>query len=276
MSAFRGIGLPAPAADTDTGITQLTGDVTAGPGNGSQAATIAADAVTNAKLANMDANSIKGNNTGGSANPVDLTAAQATAMLSAVVGDSGSGGTKGLVPAPASGDAAAAKFLKADGTWAAPAGSASRLVQVVNHQTGAVLTGSTTIPIDDTIPQQSNEGNQLFTLSITPTNASNLLKITVNVVLAHTAATSVITTALFQGTTENAIAAVSQNMPTASNLFIATLIHYMTAGTTSSINFRVRSGSNSAGTLAMNGSTAGTRLMGGVMSSSITIEEILA
>lgn len=40
-----------------------------------------------------------------------------------MVGDSGSGGTKGLVPAPASGDAAAGKVLKADGTWAVPAGS---------------------------------------------------------------------------------------------------------------------------------------------------------
>lgn len=45
-----------------------------------------------------------------------------TALLPAVVGDSGSGGTKGLVPAPASGDAAAGKFLKADGTWTAPSG----------------------------------------------------------------------------------------------------------------------------------------------------------
>jgi hypothetical protein len=45
-----------------------------------------------------------------------------TTELSDVVGDSGSGGTKGLVPAPASGDATAGKFLKADGTWAVPAG----------------------------------------------------------------------------------------------------------------------------------------------------------
>ncbi len=35
-----------------------------------------------------------------------------------MVGDSGSGGTKGLVPGPNAGDAAANKFLKADGTWA--------------------------------------------------------------------------------------------------------------------------------------------------------------
>lgn len=34
------------AIDTDTGITQLTGDVTAGPGSGSQAATLANTAVT--------------------------------------------------------------------------------------------------------------------------------------------------------------------------------------------------------------------------------------
>jgi len=48
------------------------------------------------------------------------TATQATAALNALVGDSGSGGTKGLVPAPAAGDTAASKFLKADGTWAVP------------------------------------------------------------------------------------------------------------------------------------------------------------
>jgi len=38
-----------------------------------------------------------------------------------MVGDTGTGGTAGLVPAPAAGDAAAGKYLKADGTWAAPA-----------------------------------------------------------------------------------------------------------------------------------------------------------
>jgi hypothetical protein len=42
--------------------------------------------------------------------------------LPAFVGDSGSGGTAGLVPAPAAGDAAAGKVLKADGTWYVPGG----------------------------------------------------------------------------------------------------------------------------------------------------------
>jgi hypothetical protein len=41
-------------------------------------------------------------------------------LETAFTGDSGSGGSKGLVPAPASGDAS--KFLKGDGTWAAASG----------------------------------------------------------------------------------------------------------------------------------------------------------
>ena len=42
-----------------------------------------------------------------------------------MVGDSGSGGTAGNVPAPGAGDAAAGKFLKADGTWEIPTVSTS-------------------------------------------------------------------------------------------------------------------------------------------------------
>lgn len=104
-------------------INQLTGDVTAGPGSGSVAATIANNAVTNAKLADVSTQTIKGRVAGGAGDPTDLTATQATSILDVVVGDSGAGGVKGLAPAPAAGDAAAGKFLKADGTYAVPPGS---------------------------------------------------------------------------------------------------------------------------------------------------------
>lgn len=103
-------------------ITALTGEVTA-TGPGSVAATITNSAVTNAKLANMPTLTIKGNNTGSPAAPLDLTATQTTAILDVMVGDSGTGGTKGLVPAPAAGDTAAGKYLGAAGTWTVPTGT---------------------------------------------------------------------------------------------------------------------------------------------------------
>lgn len=52
---------------------------------------------------------------------VNRTPTQATADLIAFVGDSGSGGAKGLVPAPIAGDAT--KFLRGDGQFANPTGA---------------------------------------------------------------------------------------------------------------------------------------------------------
>lgn len=102
----------------------------------------AAGAVANSNLANMTQGTIKGRASGaGTGAPVDLTSAQATAILDNVVGDSGSGGTKGLVPAPASGDAAANKFLKADGSWAVvPSTNTAPTVQRFTSGSGTYTT----------------------------------------------------------------------------------------------------------------------------------------
>jgi len=109
----------------------------------------ASAAIANSKMANMAESTIKGRAaSSGTGAPVDLTATQATAILNNFVGDSGAGGTKGLVPAPAAGDAAALKFLKADGTWAQPAGSGDvtgpasavdGLAAVYNGSTGKII-----------------------------------------------------------------------------------------------------------------------------------------
>lgn len=81
--------------------------------------TIDNSVVSNAKLADMATQTIKGRTTAGTGAPEDLTATQTTAILNVMVGDSGSGGTKGLVPAPAAGDAT--KVLSGAGTWIAQA-----------------------------------------------------------------------------------------------------------------------------------------------------------
>lgn len=118
------------------------------------------DNVTNAKLANMAAHTFKGNNTGSSADPLDLTATQLTAELNAVVGDSGAGGTKGLVPAPSAGDAAASKFLKADGTWASPGGG-SKLPHITVKTSGTSFTtnAATTYAVVEVIGAGNNGGS---------------------------------------------------------------------------------------------------------------------
>ena len=105
-----------------TSITNgdLSGDVTT---SGTLATTIAANAVTFSKFVAAASAGFVGATAAG--NYSHRTPTQVTAALDALVGDSGSGGTKGLVPAPAAGDAAAGKFLKADGNWAVPSGGGS-------------------------------------------------------------------------------------------------------------------------------------------------------
>lgn len=78
--------------------------------------TIDADAVTNAKLANMATATLKGRVTAGTGDPEDLTGTQATTLL-----DTFTAALKGLAPASGGGTA---NFLRADGTWAAPPASA--------------------------------------------------------------------------------------------------------------------------------------------------------
>lgn len=90
----------------------LTGDVT-GTGTGSFAATIANDSVSNAKLANMAAQRIKG--TVDSGDPQDLTPAQTISILP-LFNDT----TKGLAPLSGGGTS---NFLRADGSWAIPPGA---------------------------------------------------------------------------------------------------------------------------------------------------------
>jgi hypothetical protein len=145
-------------------ITALTGDVTAS-GPGSVAATIANNAVSNAKLATVATARIKGRSTSGTGNVEDLTGTQVTALL-----DSFAGSAKGLVPAASGGDSA--KYLKGDGSWGTvasgsgdvvgPSSSVDKTVAIFDSTTGKLLKQGTPVTIDpatgDTVfkPSASN------------------------------------------------------------------------------------------------------------------------
>lgn len=135
-------------------------------------------------------------------------------------------------------------------------------------QTGAVATGTTAIPVDDTIPQVG-EGDQYMSLAATPSSAINLL------VIRHggeygTSAGTIYTVTLHQDGAANASAAVADIIgvePTFTHL-----THRQLAGTTSATTFTIRAGP-SGGTITFNGS-GGARRYGGVLSSYLEIEEI--
>lgn len=94
------------------------------------------------------------------------TPTQVTADLIAFVGDSGAGGTKGLVPAPITGDAT--KFLKGNGTWAAIPGGGDALTTNPLSQFAA----TTSFQLKGVISDETGSGALVFATSpalVTPT-----------------------------------------------------------------------------------------------------------
>jgi hypothetical protein len=151
-----------------------------------------------------------------------------------------------------------------------PVGSS---IQVVNFQTGAVATGTTTIPYDNTIPQIT-EGTEFMTLNFTPTSASSILLI--DVVCQMTADALVFdTVCLFEGTTANALATSVSDNSRAAAFEVNSFRHKMTAGSTAQKTFRVRGGGHGASTVTFNGRNGGGAY-NGTMASSITITEVAA
>jgi hypothetical protein len=170
-------------------------------------------------------------------------------------------------------------------TWAVPGSANNTLVsngtnwialatnpviQQVRTISGSVATGSTTLPIDNTIPQ-SGEGDQYLTLAITPKNTANVLKIDISMFFARATTAGNTAVALFQDSTANALAAGMFN----SAISIASecgFTYYMAAGTTSATTFKVRAGNGLGNTTTFNGN-AGSAFMGGVLASTIIITE---
>lgn len=148
--------------------------------------------------------------------------------------------------------------------------------QIVSTETGALATGTTVMPYDDTIPTQSGpaEGDEYFSLAITPKSATSKLVIDVVFNWSSSIGSTFVSCALFQDATANALAAVSSVSQSINDADCMSFTHTMTSGTTSATTFKVRAGLNNPGTLTMNGNV-GARRFGGVMASSIVIREVL-
>lgn len=144
------------------------------------------------------------------------------------------------------------------------------LVQTTGTATPNAATGTTTVPNDNTTPQNT-EGDEYMTKAITPTGASNVLRIKVRFSAAISAG-SPMAMALFQDSTADALTA-AQHAVTADVADQMILDHMMIAGTTSSTTLKVRAGPSTAGTMTFNGA-AGAGKFNLKMFSTLQIEEL--
>ncbi len=151
-------------------------------------------------------------------------------------------------------------------------GGGGSTVQTVSTLSSAVATGSTQIPSDDTIPQNT-EGVEFMTCAITPTNSASILNIQVTMFASTDTAVRHIICALFQDSGANALAADIMFLANASSVGTFPMFYSMTAGTTSATTFKVRMGMNGTGTMTFNG-VSGGRLYGAIPKSSIIITEV--
>jgi hypothetical protein len=149
--------------------------------------------------------------------------------------------------------------------------TAGTVLQVVNATYSTYSSSATTIPDDNTIPQNT-EGTEIITLAITPTSATSKLLITSVVFATSGSGGSIIANALFQDATANALAVTSTTAGAAGWMITDVMQHYMTSGTTSSTTFKIRAGGH-VGTTYFNGNT-GARLYNGTGFCSLTIMEI--
>lgn len=147
MANLAGFSIPARAATGSGVMAELTAGVDGvlrRSGSGDLAFgtlvtnNLSNNAVTNAKAAQMAQSTIKGRSTAGTGNPEDLTGTQATALL-----DVFTSAAKGLTPASGGGST---NFLRADGTWAAPAGGGGGVSATSYYNgTGSTLTKGTPV-----------------------------------------------------------------------------------------------------------------------------------
>jgi hypothetical protein len=168
------------------------------------------------------------------------------------------------------------------GTWASnptsvvtnPSNRPGDTLQSVVVPTTGVATGTTTTPLDDTIPQNT-EGDEYQSAAITPRSASNLLHVHARANVANSNAGGHFIAALHQDSVANALAARAQRSIAADSLHQVEVEHWMLAGTASATTLKNRIGLSAAGTTTLNGISAG-RYFGGAMDTQIAVREVSA
>lgn len=153
---------------------------------------------------------------------------------------------------------------------------AGQVIQVIEGTPYTTYASSTAaFPRDDTVPQNT-EGTEIINdCTITPSSATNRLRIHAQVMgLANTTGPITASAGIFQDSTADALAVgVTDLAGTDWGTTALNFTHEMAAGTTSATTFKLRWSANTAGTTYINGINTG-RLYGGTMAARLWVEEI--
>ncbi len=146
------------------------------------------------------------------------------------------------------------------------------ILQKVTVFDSAIDSGTTIIPLDDTIPQIT-EGDEYMTLAITPKRSDS--KLLIEVQAAFNASISVMVVgALFRDATVDAVGAVVEPIRAINWNNTMVFSFEVNSTATSLTTFRFRMGPDNAATVRFNSQTAG-RIFGGISNSHIKITEYI-
>lgn len=150
-----------------------------------------------------------------------------------------------------------------------PAGS---VIGSAYTSTVTFTTDSTTIPLDNSIPQNT-EGTEILTLAYAASSSGSRLLITITVPASVTGNESAVV-ALFRDTTANALCAVTGSEAVSPAPETIVMQFEYAPASTSSITYKVRVGAQGSPWFVNGGGGIGTRIFGGVSRATMIIEEI--
>lgn len=151
-----------------------------------------------------------------------------------------------------------------------------QVVQQAFNSTGAVATGTTVMPNDDTIPQNTEGDQYLATTAVSPTAAANVLRATFSIGAISGNAAEIISFAIFRDSTAAAIASKIDRIVSVTSMLSASIDTFALAGATSSTQFKLRAGMQAGGNTTTFNGLGGSRIHGGTLMSSALVEEIMA
>jgi hypothetical protein len=151
-------------------------------------------------------------------------------------------------------------------------GGGNAIVQVQRTTITAMDDSTTPIPVDDSIPQIT-EGEELITVTITPTSATNLLHVSFDGFFCSTCPQGY-AIALFRDAVADALKGLPFGSLLASSLMPSSFDYWMVAGTTDPITFRIRYGPAAGPNTAYALSNFGVAVFPGAVTANLSVEEV--